>query len=82
MDKYIKDMLTSALDARKKEVLEYQVNIDNFKLAINLAAQDPDMTEFKKQLEELLRSNIVEQKKAKIMLQVVQQQLEDDDALR
>lgn len=82
MDTYTKEMLTGALDARKKEVMEYQVNIDNFKLAIDLAAQDADMADFKKQLEDLLRSNIIEQKKAKIMLQVVQMQLENDDAIR
>ena len=82
MDTYTKEMLTVALDARKKEVLDYQVNIDNFKLAIDLAAQDSDMVDFKKQLEDLLRSNIIEQKKAKIMLQVIQMQLENDDAIR
>ena len=82
MDNYTKEMLTTALDARKKEIIDYQVNIDNFKLAIDLAAQDPDMADFKKQLEDLLRSNIIEQKKAKIMLQVIQMQLENDDAIR
>jgi hypothetical protein len=82
MDKYTKEMLTSAVEIRKKEIMEYQINIDNFRLAIDLAAQDPEMEDFKKQLEDLLRSNTIEQKKAKIMLQVIQQQLENDDALR
>lgn len=82
MNNYTKEILVAALDARKKEVIEYQVNIDNFKLAIDLAAQDSDMVEFKKQLEDLLRSNIIEQKKAKIMLQVIEMQLENDDAIR
>ena len=82
MKKYKKEMLTNALEARQREVIDYQINIDNFKLAIDLAAQDPDMVEFHKQLTELLTSNLIEQKKATIMLQVIQQQLEDDDALR
>jgi hypothetical protein len=82
MDKYTKEMLTSAVEIRKKEIMEYQINIDNFRLAIDLASKDPEMGDFKKQLEDLLRSNTIEQKKAKIMLQVIQQQLENDDALR
>ena len=82
LEDYKKEMLSGALIARQKEVAEYQVNIDNFKLAIDLAAQDSDMVDFKKQLEDLLRSNIIEQKKAKIMLQVIQMQLENDDAIR
>ena len=79
---YKTETLKSALEARRREVMDYQVNIDNFKLAIDLAAQDSDMVDFKKQLEDLLRSNIIEQKKAKIMLQVIQMQLENDDAIR
>ena len=81
-EQYRKEILTNALTSRQKEVVEYQINIDNFKLAIDLAAQDPDMVDFKKQLEDLLRSNIIEQKKSKILLQVIQQQLENDDVLR
>jgi hypothetical protein len=81
-EEYRKEILTNALTSRQKEVVEYQINIDNFKLAIDLAAQDPDMVDFKKQLEDLLRSNIIEQKKSKILLQVIQQQLENDDVLR
>jgi hypothetical protein len=70
-------MLKDALEHRKKEVIEYQVNIDNFTLALELARQDETLTAFVKQLEELLASNIYEQKKAKIMLAVVEKQLKE-----
>lgn len=76
LENYRQEMLTLALEARKKEVTEYQVNIDNFRLALEKIGDDEELAEFKKQLEELLKSSIYEQRKAKIMLEVVQSQLE------
>ena len=76
---YRKELLTSALDARIREVTEYQVNIDNFRLAIEVCRKQPDMGDFRKQLEELLKSSLSEQRKAQIMLDVIRQQLEAED---
>lgn len=73
---YRLEILTAALDARIKEVTEYQVNIDNFRFAIARVGDDPDLQDFKTQLEGLLASSILEQKKAQIMLDVIQAQLE------
>ena len=73
---YHREILTSALDARIKEVTEYQVNIDNFRLALVRIGDDPELQEFKAQIEGLLASSIFEQKKARIMLDVIQSQLE------
>lgn len=73
---YHREILTAALDARIKEVTEYQVNIDNFRLALVRIGDDPELQEFKAQIEGLLASSTFEQKKAKIMLEVVQSQLE------
>ena len=73
---YHREILTAALDARIKEVTEYQVNIDNFRLALVRIGDDPELQEFKAQIEGLLASSIFEQKKAKIMLDVIQSQLE------
>lgn len=73
---YHREILTAALDARIKEVTEYQVNIDNFRLALVRIGDEPELQEFKAQIEGLLASSIFEQKKAKIMLEVVQSQLE------
>jgi len=73
---YQKEILTSALDGRIKEVTEYQVNIDNFTLAIERIGDDAEMQEFKQQLQGLLDSSIVEQRKAKLMLEVIKSQLE------
>lgn len=75
MDK--KEILTNSLSHRKDEIDNYQLNIDNYTIAIELAKQDEELTSFVEQLQELLRTSIYEQKKAKIMLQVIQQQLEE-----
>lgn len=73
---YKKDLLKNALTTRINEVTEYQVNVDNFRLAIEKIGDDPFLQEFKKQLEGLLSSTLYEQRKAQIMLEVVQSQLE------
>ena len=72
---YQKEILTAALDGRVKEVTEYQVNIDNFRLAIERIGDDADLQEFKQQLQGLLSSSILEQRKAQVMLEVIQSQL-------
>ena len=73
---YQKEILTSALDARIKEVTEYQVNIDNFRIAIERIGDDHELQQFKQQLQELLASSVLEQRKAQIMLDVIKSQLE------
>ncbi len=73
---YQKEILTSALDARIKEVTEYQVNIDNFRLAVERIGDDHELQQFKQQLQELLSSSLLEQRKAQIMLNVIKSQLE------
>lgn len=74
---YKKALLTGALEARANEITEYQVNIDNFQLALAKVGDDEYLQEFKKQLEELLKSSLFEQAKAKIMFEVIQSQLEE-----
>lgn len=71
-------ILTQSLEARQNEVLSYQINIDNYTLAIEhiIATGDPDLDGFHDQLVKLLASEIIEQKKAKVMLAVIKQQLE------
>jgi hypothetical protein len=76
LNDYKIEILTSALEGRKKEVTEYQVNIDNFRLAIEEIGDDEQLQEFKQQLEGLLASSILEQRKAAVMLKVIQSQLE------
>lgn len=73
---YRTQLLTAALDARIREVTEYQVNIDNYKLAIKTIGDDVELQQFKNQIQQLLESCIIEQRKAQIMLDVVQSQLE------
>jgi len=76
-----KDILTAALIAREQEIMHYQINIDNYTLALEelSALPDSEATElagFFAQLTGLLASEILEQKKSKIMLRVIQRQLE------
>lgn len=68
------EILKAAKEAREQEIIGYQINIDNYRLAIPLAT-DPDLAEFKATLEKLLKSEIIEQKKAQIMLDVINMQL-------
>lgn len=75
---YKNEILTASLDGRIREVTEYQVNIDNFRLAIEMVGDDEELAEFKHQLEGLLASSLLEQRKSQIMLAVIRQQLESD----
>jgi hypothetical protein len=75
------EILTQARTARAQEVLGYQINIDNYTLAIAHIDAMPDaekaeLAPFREQLSGLLQSEILEQKKAKVMLAVMHQQLE------
>lgn len=78
MTPYHHELLSMALDARLKEVTEYQVNIDNYRLAIEEIGEDDELQPFKMQLQELLRSSLIEQRKAKLMLGVIKSQLEGE----
>jgi len=70
-------ILQKAVDQRTQEIFEYQVNIDNYRIAIELASTDPDLKGFVDQLNHLLETSIIEQKKSKIMLQVAEIQLKE-----
>ena len=76
------EILRINYDARKQEVMHYQINIDNYTLALaNIAAMAADerseLLVFADQLTGLLASERMEQKKAKVMLEVLRQQLGD-----
>jgi len=73
---YRLELLTSSLDGRIREVTEYQVNIDNFRLAIEAIGDDPELVGFREQLEDLLQSSRLEQRKAQVMLDVIRKQVE------
>lgn len=74
------EILASALEAREQEVMHYQINIDNYTLALDEMSkmsveERAELSGFADQLRALLASEKLEQKKAKIMLAVVQKQL-------
>ena len=77
------EILVTAAAGRRDSVLNYQINIDNFRLAIikieTEHANNPAMTKFADDLRGLLTANETEQLKELIMLEVLEQQLEGQD---
>ena len=73
--------LIEALKQRESEVFNYQINIDNYTLAIEYIdeACKNSFAEFRDQLCELLQTEIHEQGKANIMLKVIESQLSGED---
>ena len=74
------EILAASLDARIQEVMHYQINIDNYCIALEEIGNLPpderaELSEFATQLKTLLASEKIEQKKAKIMLAVIQKQV-------
>ncbi len=74
------EILAMSLEAREQEVMHYQINIDNYSIALEKIAALPaderaELSGFADQLRGLLASEKLEQKKAKIMLAVVQDQV-------
>ena len=69
------EILKQAATSRIEEIAGYQINIDNYTLAIPLADADPELKDFAEQLRGLLASETLEQKKAKIILRVLQKQI-------
>jgi hypothetical protein len=75
------EILALSLDGRKQEIMHYQINIDNYTIALEEIAKLPmadqqELSAFTDQLHSLLTSEKLEQKKAKIMLTVIQKQME------
>lgn len=76
-----KEILFATLKGREQEIMHYQLNIDNYTLALEEIGSMPadeaaDLADFSDQITNLLASEILEQKKSKIMLRVIQRQLE------
>jgi hypothetical protein len=75
-----KEILKASLDARIQEVMHYQINIDNYRIALDEISKMSDddramLSGFADQLRTLLSSEKLEQKKAQIMLTVLKQQV-------
>lgn len=78
------DFLKTALKGRNSEILDYQINIDNYTRAIAKIdvehADNPAMVEFKARLQELLESSKTEQLKAIIIRDVIAEQIAELEA--
>lgn len=69
------NVLRLALNARVQEVMHYQIDIDNYRRAVEKIGDDEQLQDFKSHLLSLLESSILEQRKAKIILEVIAEQL-------
>ena len=73
------EALRTALEGRNQEVMEYQINIDNFVRAIAKIdteyAEDPSLVPFKENLIDLLAANEAEQLKSIIIRDVIAEQV-------
>jgi hypothetical protein len=75
------EILSATLKGREQEIMHYQLNIDNYTLALEEiralpTAEAAELAGFADQIANLLASEKLEQKKSKIMLRVIQRQLE------
>ncbi len=72
-------LLNATRDQRRRQVMLYQVNIDNYRGAIAEIEKnhggDKAMKAFAQQLQAMVASETVEQTKEKIMLAVIEQQM-------
>lgn len=75
------DILTQALEGRDAELLGYQINIDNYRLAIaKIKAEypdDQDLAVFRRELEERLAEECRQQRRAMVIRDVIADQLEE-----
>lgn len=75
------EILQSALAGRHQEILEYQINIDNYTRAIAKIDADyadrPDLADFREHLQNLLTSSKLEQTKSIIIRDVITEQLNE-----
>jgi translation initiation factor 2B subunit (eIF-2B alpha/beta/delta family) len=74
------EILKASLDARIQEVMHYQINIDNYRIALEEISKMSDdervmLAGFSDQLRTLMASEKLEQKKAQVMLTVLQKQV-------
>lgn len=76
-----KEILKEALEAREREIFEYQINIDNFERAIKKIQIEhignEEIVKFGQHIDGLLNSNRIEQTKAKIIRDVIAEQLQE-----
>lgn len=70
-------ILQDAANARAQEDMLYQINIDNFRMAINSINKSGDTSLFKHrdELARLLGENLHQQKVNRVMLDVINQQI-------
>jgi hypothetical protein len=73
------EILTQNADMRRASIEAYQMNIDNYTLAVadinENFSDDPEMQAFKTRLEELLVTERREQGKERIMLRALETQI-------
>lgn len=76
-------ILKDAADHRRRDVMHYQINIDNYRLAIEEImsnhADNEELVAFSYHLQGLLESSLLEQSKELIMLKVIEKQITESE---
>jgi len=75
-----REILQTALETRNNSILMYQINIDNYTLALehmaNMSQADrEELAEYAQRIQNLLVTERLEQKKEKVIRDVIAQQL-------
>lgn len=70
-------ILRAAAEQRRRDEMIYQINIDNFTLALAEigGSEDPDLVVFAKELRERLAGEKAQQARESILLKVIERQL-------
>lgn len=75
------EILTSALAGREEEILLYQINIDNYRLAISRIQKDypdnEDLASFREELQARLQEERRQQLRAVIIRDVISSQISE-----
>jgi hypothetical protein len=74
-------ILEEAILLRKKDIAERQIDIDNHRLSLSIIdekySDNKDVADYRRHLEELLRTSILEQTKVKIFLEATERNLQN-----
>ena len=72
-----KEIISTEIARRLDQIMLYEINVENYKRAIQKAELDSDLSAFCKHLKELLISEGIELKKEQTIVSAMREQLAD-----
>ncbi len=79
--KYTETVLADSLKARVEEVALYQINVDNYAMAVEVA-KERGLNEYSAELGDRLKNEKAQLERAKVILDVVLKRVKDEQSLR